>query len=62
MSDDDKYRLTYVAVTRARFCLKIFMSKDSPKDTFEKLSSKEIQINTKQQFEEVDDMLKNLGI
>lgn len=62
MSDDDKYRLTYVAVTRARFCLKIFMSKDSPKDTFEKLSSQEMKINTKKQFEEVDDMLKKFGI
>jgi hypothetical protein len=38
------------------------MSKDSPKDTFEKLSSQEMKINTKKQFEEVDDMLKKFGI
>lgn len=55
MSDDEKYRLTYVAVTRARYDIKIFMSKYSVTDlSFTKIETN----NIKEEFNSIDTMLE----
>jgi len=61
MSDDEKYRLTYVAVTRARHNIKVFISKKSATSIPQRVPAEQI-IDTKNQFEKMDDMLKKIGI
>ena len=58
MSDDEKYRLTYVAVTRARYNIKVFISKLGIANTQNQIELKEV--NTKETFDDVDMMLKNI--
>jgi hypothetical protein len=58
MSDDEKYRLTYVAVTRARHDIKIFMSHFNKSYQYEPTTK---QINMKQEFDNIDNMLKDIS-
>jgi len=63
MSDEEKYRLLYVAITRASQDVKIFMS------AFDKISSNKVVrkkqniegVNTLKQLHEIDDILKRLN-
>ena len=55
MSDDEKYRLTYVSITRASEDIKIFMPR------FEVLNKKAL-VNVADEFDAIDDILKNLKI
>jgi len=54
MSDEEKYRLTYVAITRASQDIKIFMPH------FE-VSHKKAIVNVADEFDAIDDVLKNLS-
>lgn len=58
MSDDEKYRLLYVAITRASKYIKIFISSFSQ----EKISTTTNSINTAQKFDEIYDILKNINL
>lgn len=53
MSDEEKYRLTYVAITRASENIKIFMPR------FE-IVNKKVLINVVDEFDAIDDILKKL--
>ncbi len=55
MSDEEKYRLTYVAITRASKDIKIFMPSFS-------ISHKKVLVNVIDEFNIIDNMLKNLKI
>lgn len=55
MSDDEKYRLAYVAITRASQNIKIFMPR------FEVFNKKPL-INIADEFDAIDDVLKKLNI
>ena len=55
MSDDEKYRLTYVAITRARNDIKIFMP--SFTQTVDTIKSR---LNTIENHNKTDDMLKDI--
>jgi len=57
MSDDDKYRLTYVAVTRARKNIKIFIPYFDDTATY---PERQKTINVVQKHNEIDNMLKNI--
>lgn len=58
MSIDEKYRLSYVAVTRAKYNIKVFISKFylHKSNTAESNTS----INTKEKLDDIDMMLKNM--
>ncbi len=58
MSIDEKYRLTYVAVTRARYNIKVFITKFQSQEKF--INNTNIGINTKEKFDDIDMMLKNI--
>ena len=58
MSIDEKYRLTYVAVTRARYNIKVFISKFDTQERF--ITDSNSKINTKEKFDDIDLMLKNI--
>lgn len=58
MSIDEKYRLVYVAVTRARYNIKVFISKFDSQDKF--IDNSNISINTKEKFDDIDMMLKDI--
>ena len=60
MSIDEKYRLTYVAVTRARYNIKVFISKFDTQERF--ITDSNSKINTKEKFDDIDLMLKNIYI
>ena len=53
MSDEEKYRLTYVAITRASKDIKIFMPR------FE-VTNKKVLVNVADEFDAIDDILKKL--
>lgn len=55
MSDDEKYRLTYVSITRASEDIKIFMPR------FE-VTNKKALVNVADEFDAIDDLLRNLEI
>jgi ATP-dependent exoDNAse (exonuclease V) alpha subunit len=55
MSDEEKYRLTYVSITRASKDIKIFMPR------FEVINKKTL-INVVDEFDAIDDVLKKLDI
>jgi len=60
MSIDEKYRLSYVAVTRARYNIKVFISKfDLHKSN---TAESNASINTKEKFDDIDMMLKNISL
>ena len=54
LSDDEKYRLIYVAITRARKNIKIFISKFDTDIEEQKI------INSVQKHNKIDNMLKNI--
>jgi len=56
MSMEEKYRLTYVAVTRAKYNIKVFISKLDTRERF----ITDSKINTKEKFDDIDMMLKNI--
>ena len=58
LSDDEKYRLTYVAITRARKNIKIFI----PKFNANGFDEEQRVINAVQKHNEIDDMLRNILI
>lgn len=55
MSDEDKYRLAYVSITRASKDIKIFMPR------FE-IVNKKVMINVVNEFDAIDNILKKLDI
>ena len=55
---EEKYRLVYVAVTRARYNIKAFISKYNSQA--ETIDNANIKTNTKETFDEIDMMLKNI--
>ena len=58
MSMEEKYRLVYVAVTRARYNIKVFISKYNSQ--VETIDNANIKTNTKETFDDIDMMLKNI--
>ena len=56
MSNDEKYRLTYVAITRARYDIKVFMPKFLKNNTVNE--SKDVRVQ--ERFDDIDNMLKKL--
>jgi len=54
LSDDEKYRLTYVAITRARKNIKIFIPK------FDADNDEQKVLNSVQKHNKIDNMLKNI--
>jgi len=55
MSDEEKYRLTYVSITRASKDIKIFMPKFA-------MEHKKALVNVVDEFDSIDNVLKNLNI
>lgn len=58
MSMEEKYRLVYVAVTRAKYNIKVFISKFDAQERF--ITDSNSKINTKEKFDDIDMMLKNM--
>jgi len=62
MSDDEKYRLVYVAITRASKDIKIFLPAFDSDTNISIQEDMKSQINIKEKHKSIDDMLKLIDI